>query len=109
MVLSTIILIPISFIYDDPMTLTPSWTTLIALVYLGIVPSAIGLLLLLKITQRRGATFFSTVNYLVPVMGVLGGVFFLGEVLKPDMLIGLATILFGIFIATHQQIFLKRG
>ena len=74
---------------------------IVSVVFLGLVPTASGNLVMLKIIRAQGASFLSTVNYLVPVIGVALGIIFLGE--RPALIdfAGLALILGGIFTATR--------
>lgn len=88
--------IPASLIIDRPWRLTPSPSSLWAIVGLGAACTALGYLLLFRIIARAGAGFSSLNNYLVPLFGVLWGGLFLGEQPQPRALLALALIFAGI-------------
>ena len=71
-----------------------------AVVVLGLVSTALAMLLVLRLIRRCGAVFMSFTNYLVPVFGISSGMIFLGESLATDALVGFALILAGIAVAT---------
>ena len=48
--------------------------------------------------QRTGATFIALNNYLIPSLGVIWGILFLGEALSPRAILALAIILAGIAV-----------
>ena len=70
-----------------------------AAVTLGVVQTALATLLMFNIIRRQGATFFSQINFLVPLFGVLSGFVVLGEIPAPSALAALVIILSGIFMA----------
>lgn len=71
----------------------------LALIYLGIFPTAIATILLVKVISSAGPTFLSLVNYQVPVWAVIFGIVFLGEALPPTFATALILILSGLAIA----------
>ena len=79
-----------------------SWTAWSAVVWLGLGPTAIASVYYMRLIGSAGASFASTVNYLVPVVAVLAG-FALGETIGWMSLAGLAIILAGIAIARRGQ------
>ena len=46
---------------------------------LGVVQTAVATMLLFAIVRRQGASFFSQINFLVPLFGVMWGVLILAE------------------------------
>jgi len=96
---ASIIMLPASLLADAPWTIEYNWSAVLSSLYLGIFPTALATILLIEVIARRGVTFLSLNNYLIPAMGVLWGVLFLGEATTPSILIGLAVILSGIAIA----------
>ncbi|MBT7248968.1 MAG: EamA family transporter, partial [Rhodospirillaceae bacterium] len=52
--------------------------------------------------ESQGASFFSFVNYLNPVFGVIWGAFLLAEVISFQALVALGAILLGIGIANWR-------
>jgi drug/metabolite transporter (DMT)-like permease len=72
------------------------WEVAGAVLYLGVVSTALPTILLLHLVRTVGATFTAYANYLVPVIGVFLGVAFLDEALTASALIALGLILAGI-------------
>lgn len=96
---SAVALLPFSLYFDQPWQLQISATSWLMLLLLGILPTAIGVLLVFAIIQRQGAGFLSQINFLVPVFGVFWAILFLDEVLPANGILALAIILFGVAIA----------
>jgi len=99
---SALIMIPVSLFLDDPLRLTPSANALTSLVLLAIFPTAIGTLLIFAIIKRRGASFFSQINFMIPVAGVLWGIILLSESLPARAWVALSIILAGVALARIQ-------
>lgn len=74
-----------------------------ALVYLGLGPTALATILLVRVIQSAGPSFMSLVNYQVPVWSVIFGVTFLNETLPSNFVIALALILGGLGISQASQ------
>lgn len=72
--------------------------TWIGLIYLGIIPTALGYILRYHLIQTIGMSAFSTGLNLIPVFGVGLGVIFLGEHLTLSLLASLVLIVTGLFI-----------
>lgn len=99
LIAATLVMVPASLITDAPWTIEFTWTAFYSAMYLGIFPTAIATILLIEVIAKRGVTFLSLNNYLIPAMGVLWGVLFLGEKVTPSTLSGLGVILAGIAVA----------
>ncbi len=96
---SALLLVPAAVIFEAPNlgNLSPSvWT---ALLWLGIVPTAIGFTLRYILIARAGAGFTSYVGYLIPAIALVFGVVLLDEALSWDKVAGLVLILTGLAIA----------
>ena len=74
-------------------------TALLAVLYLGLFPTALATLLLVQVIQSAGPTFLTQSNYQVPVWSVIFGATLLGERLPPAFLIALALILAGLALS----------
>lgn len=99
MIVGSIMTLPLALLIDRPWTLAPSATSVIAIVWLGIGPTALATLLYFKLIATAGPTFMSLVNYLTPVVALMGGVFLLGEHPGTNAFAGLAMILLGIAVS----------
>ena len=94
----TLILCPISLIFEQPWTLSPRIDSTLSLIYLGVFPTGIAWLLRFTILKRNGLVFQSQVAYLIPIFGVILGYIFLDEVVTFKVLISLAAIVCGIYL-----------
>ncbi len=92
--------LPLALVYDRPWSLTPDLMGVSATVLLGLLPSAVGILLFFHLISRVGATIFAQVNYLIPLVGAFLGVVFLGEALNWQLISALVLVLSGISIVT---------
>ena len=92
--------IPFALIVDQPWTLSPGTTSLLAVGFLGIVSSAIAVVIMAALVFRAGVGFMTLNNYLVPVVGVIWGVSLLGERLSTNATLGFSLILLGVATAT---------
>ena len=102
MVVSTAMLLPASLIVDRPWTLAPSTVSTLAIVGLAVLHTAVGTLIMLAIVRRQGASFFSQINFLVPLFGVVWGALVLLERPPPQAYGALALILLGVAVARRR-------
>ena len=72
---------------------------LFALLYLGVLPTAVAQVLLTHVIRDAGPVFMSLVNYQVPLWSVFLGALILSEPLPPSLLLGLAMILSGVALS----------
>ena len=73
---------------------------LLAMVLLGVVGTALALIMFNKLVQIRTAVFASSVTYLVPMVAIAWGVLD-GESLSGWHLVGMAAILGGVYVANR--------
>ena len=102
MIISAIMILPLSLIFDQPWTLSPEPIAIGAVIILGIFPTALAMLLLLVILRRHGANNLAMVSYIIPIFGVIWGVVFLMEQPKVESLIALVFILTGVAISRRK-------
>lgn len=75
-----------------------SWPSILAVMALGLLPTALATIVYMAIARHVGAAFIALINYVVPV--VAAGIGFLrGEVMTLTTLAALIIILLGVFIA----------
>ena len=108
MIVSLIMVAPFAMIVDQPWAIAPSLGVSIAVVLLGVFPSALGTLMIFAIVARQGASFLSQINFLVPVFGILWSYLFLSEQLSLNAFFALMLILVGVALARINQNILKR-
>lgn len=77
----------------------PDGLSLTAVIYLGLLPTALAQVLLVQVARSAGPSFLSTVNYQVPVWSVIFGAALLGETLPPQLFAALALILGGLVLS----------
>ena len=97
-----IILLPLTFLIEQPFQTVPRTDSLISAIYLGIVPTGIAWLLRFRILTTNGLIFQSQVSYLIPIFGTILGYIFLKELITTKVLISLIAVCIGIY-------FVKKG
>jgi drug/metabolite transporter (DMT)-like permease len=96
-------ILPIALLFEQPWTLSPGFGPIVAVLLLGMFPTALAAILVFQLIDRQGAGFFGQVNLLVPVMGVFWAMTILGEMPDPRAWLALALILVGIAVARSGQ------
>ncbi len=66
---------PLWLIIDRPWNLMPDGNAIFSVLWLGLISTALGNWLFFTLMRRSGASFASTNNFLVPVMGLGWGYF----------------------------------
>jgi len=97
-----IILLPLTFLIEQPFQTLPRTDSLISAIYLGIVPTGIAWLLRFRILTTNGLIFQSQVSYLIPIFGTILGYIFLKELITTKVLVSLIAVCIGIY-------FVKKG
>lgn len=95
---ATVMIVPIA-LWSEGVPEFHGGLPLIGLIYLGIGPTALATLLLVRVVRNAGPTFLIQTNYQVPVWSVVFGIVFLGESLPPQFLGALGLILAGLAIS----------
>jgi drug/metabolite transporter (DMT)-like permease len=101
MLITAIIYIPVAFI-EWPESV-PTTKSLLALLALGIFPTAIAFVIFFKVIVDLGPTRASLVTYINTAVAVLLGIIVLGEPLTIGILLGLPLILFGSYTAGRKS------
>lgn len=97
LIASTVILLPIVPLIDQPWTLpVPSWQALFAVLFLALFSTALAFVVYFHLLAKVGAVNVALVSLLVPVSAVVLGVFVLGERLEVQHLLGMALIATGL-------------
>lgn len=96
---ASFMLLPFSLFIDQPWQSNPSFNSLLAIVGLALGPTAVATLMILVIIDRRGASFLSQINFLVPLCGILLARVFLNESLPANAWIALFIIMGGIALS----------
>jgi drug/metabolite transporter (DMT)-like permease len=96
LMVSAIYMTPTLFALGDPFPESSGPEPLIALVFLGLVPTGAAYILRVQIAQQVGATFLSQVSYVIPVFGLFWSWLFLGQVPRGTTWFALILILGGL-------------
>ena len=97
LILASVVLLPIALLVEGPPS-PPSISGLLAIGYLGLIPTALAFIIKVAVIRSAGPSFMTLTNYQVPVWSVLAGSFFLGETLPATLFVALALILLGVAI-----------
>ena len=97
LMVAALILTPIAVIFDG-LPKQPSFTGAMAILYLGLIPTALAFIIKVAVTRSAGPSFMTLTNYQVPVWSVVFGSLFLGEILPVTLFIALGLILLGLAI-----------
>ena len=90
---SSIVLLPLMLIIDQPWTLAPPSTgALAALFGLALLSTALAYIIYFRILSTAGATNLLLVTFLIPVTAIFLGISILGEHLEPRHLAGMILI-----------------
>ena len=97
LIVAALVLVPVALVVDGWPTM-PSTTGLLAILYLGLIPTALAFIIKVAVIRSVGPSFMTLTNYQVPVWSVLFGSLFLGENLPATLFVALALILLGVAI-----------
>ena len=95
---SVITLLPLSFIFENPLKSTPTLESTLSLIYLGVVATGFAWWLRFKLLSNNGIVFQTQVAYLIPIFGVIFGALILDEQITWKALVSLIIIILGIYI-----------
>ncbi|MFM7335580.1 MAG: DMT family transporter [Tabrizicola sp.] len=101
---SAVILTPVWLAVDRPWALDwPGWSSVLAVVALAVLSSAVAYLIFFRILARAGAVAISLVTFLIPFSAAGLGWVVLGERLELRHLLGLALILGGLALTLRGR------
>ncbi len=101
--LGFVTLAPLWLVLDRPWVLTLNEPAIFSVLWLGLLSTAFGNWLFFTLMRRTGASFASSNNFLVPVMGLGWGYFGYGEVPGINAVVALALILAGLALPRLRQ------
>lgn len=100
LVCGAVILIPVSLIIDRPWTLAPSADSVLALLALSVLCTALAFVVYFRLLQTLGSVGTTAQAYLRVPIGVAIGVLFLGEALPSTAWAGLVCVVAGVLAMT---------
>ena len=95
---STIIISPYAFFYEPFWLESFTSPSLTAIIIQGLFATAIANLLFFKIIELQGPVFLSLINFMIPLIAYFSGVLFLNEIIRVNVLVSLAMILFALYL-----------
>ena len=108
---ASLMTLPASLLIEAPYLLETTeviQNSLYAILYLGLVPTALAFVIRFHLLRKVGYTFVSQVGYLVPMFGVIFGVIIFEEAITISILAGLILILAGIAVSRLTNDSFKR-
>lgn len=107
---AAIILLPLSLAADHPWTLPmPGWQVWASLLVIALVNTALAYFVFFKMLATVGVTYISLVTFLIPVIALLLGAWFLGEGVTAQALAGMAIIALGLAAIDGRLFKLRRS
>ena len=105
--IAAIPMVALACIVNRPWELEVSWTSMLAILALGVFCGGIVYVMLTVLISRAGTTFTSLYNYLVVLVGVFIGMVVLGETMTASDIVALLVILFALALSQWNE--LSRG
>ncbi len=93
---------PFILFFGNSANIMPSSQSIIAIILLGIFPTALAFVILYKLIHDVGAVFMTSVNYLVPVFALLWGYFVLSELINKTIIASMMLIVTGVFFVSRR-------
>ena len=100
---ASIILLPLTLIFEQPWNSIPSTISVISVIYLGLVSTGLAWLLRFSILKTNGLIFQSQVSFLIPIFGIVLGYIFLNELITPKIIVSVVLVLIGIYLAKRSN------
>ena len=100
---ASIILLPLTLIFEQPWNSIPSTISVISVIYLGLVSPGLAWLLRFSILKKNGLIFQSQVSFLIPIFGIVLGYIFLNELITPKIIVSVVLVLIGIYLAKRSN------
>lgn len=98
LIMASLFLAPVMLVVDKPWLVSPSALSLVSMLALAILGTALAFILYYRLIERAGASYVSMVAYVIPIFGVILGVLLLDETLTRHMVVGCGLILLGVMV-----------
>ncbi|WP_299816834.1 EamA family transporter [uncultured Roseibium sp.] len=98
LICSALVLVPFSLVAEQPWTLSPDATGIVAALILGLVCTALAFLIYFRLLSTLGAMGTASQAYLRSGVGVFLGVVFLSERLELETFAGICLAIFGVVL-----------
>jgi drug/metabolite transporter (DMT)-like permease len=100
--MAALILVPLAFLVEEPLAMSPSLNSVMGVLGLGLISSTLGQFLVFRLNATAGPNFTSANNYMGPPVGILWGVLLLGEEITWLRIAAMLVIFAGIAFATTR-------
>ena len=97
------LLLPVAIAFE-PLMAMPTFANLAAIIYLGPIGASVTYFLWFRGLAKLGPASVSTLAFLSPVVAVLLGYFGLQQNLRPLQLVGMAIVLFSVWLGQRAQL-----
>ena len=104
MLFGGIALLPLSYLFDQPMKLILSSQSVGVILFLSLFSSAFGFVAYMWLLKRMDAVTLSMVGFIVPVIALFAGAVLLNERISPMDMLGTAFVLSGLFTVNKNLI-----
>jgi drug/metabolite transporter (DMT)-like permease len=101
---ATIMLLPFCLVFEEPWQLSPSAPSMAALLVNAVIATALGFVVYFKLLRTIGSIGTASTSYLKPAIGVLIGVWLLGEPLTWPFVVALVAILGGLAAINGERL-----
>jgi drug/metabolite transporter (DMT)-like permease len=103
--LGALILLPLQLVERQIVgAIEPSLPNLLAVFYIALFPAVLALYFWNRAVAQLGANRVSPFVHLMPVFGTLMAMIFLGEQFNLHQAVGIAAILFGVYLASRRRV-----
>ena len=102
LLIATIVMLPITVIVEQPWTLQPEFSSILAAITLGLFSTGVALVIYFHLLKTLGSAGTTSVSYLRSIVAVLIGILILGENLSLSVFLGIGLVLIGVILLTRQ-------
>lgn len=99
--------LPLCFLSGLP-RLSISFELVLAVLYLGVLGSAVAFVVYFSLLQRVDVVLLSMVAYVIPVVAVVAGIIWLSETMSTVDMIGSLLVLVGVMLATQYDAVMRK-
>ena len=92
----------LALLFESPVQLPGSARTWFAVVWLGVFGSSLAYLIYFRLVHVLGATRLSLITFLMPIVGIVGGVLVLNETIDIRTIVGATIILAGVGLVNSR-------
>ncbi len=102
-----VVMLPFVLYFEDITNITPANEAILAIVLLGVFPTALAFVVLCKLIADVGAVYTTNTNYLIPIFALFWGYIFLSELINERIIMALMFIMTGVFLVSQKSIVKK--